>query len=282
MTRSKSPTREILVELGLPAQREAVWQALTEAREIVRWFAPYARTEAGPDGYLELSWEAGALDDTEVDFRQRGAIREFLPPERLVHGWRSHLDPQRELPVAIELAATDGGTRLRLVQSGFLSGDAWDDEFEAHRRGWNYELRALRHYLQCHRGHDRAWLCSRRPLALPPEALWARLFEVGGVLGLSPTGAQPGDALTLRLAGADTLGQVLLSAPPLDLVTTVAALDDGLLRLAVERQGGAAELWLWLFSWRQDQAALEARLGGWLDAVTTALAAAAAPGNVRH
>jgi hypothetical protein len=45
-------------------------------------------------------------------------------------------------------AISDGVTRLRLVQSGFGPGTAWDDEFEATKTGWADFLKKLKEILE--------------------------------------------------------------------------------------------------------------------------------------
>ena len=45
-------------------------------------------------------------------------------------------------------AIGDGVTRLRLVHSGFGPEAAWDDEFEATKRGWADFLKTLKEILE--------------------------------------------------------------------------------------------------------------------------------------
>jgi len=49
-------TRNIEVELPIAESPETVWRAITEADEIVRWFALRAESEPGVGGHIGLSW----------------------------------------------------------------------------------------------------------------------------------------------------------------------------------------------------------------------------------
>jgi uncharacterized protein YndB with AHSA1/START domain len=67
-----SKTRSLETEISLAASVEAVWEALTKAEELVRWFP----LEAGesPDDSLWMSWGDG--------FRFEGRASEVDPPRR--------------------------------------------------------------------------------------------------------------------------------------------------------------------------------------------------------
>lgn len=58
-------SREVVKESFIAAEPDEVWQALTDARELTRWFPVEARVEPGLGGSIWLSWGegAGAIDD---------------------------------------------------------------------------------------------------------------------------------------------------------------------------------------------------------------------------
>jgi uncharacterized protein YndB with AHSA1/START domain len=63
---------ETVIEIAAPA--ELVWKAISEADEIMRWFAPQAKVEAGPDGNLAggtmwLSWGPGVEGTARIGTR---------------------------------------------------------------------------------------------------------------------------------------------------------------------------------------------------------------------
>lgn len=67
------------------------------------------------------------------------------------------------------------------MSSGFPLDASWDEWVEGTVRGWAYELRALKHYLERHEGQDRRALLLRRRVRLPREEVWSRLTGAGGL-----------------------------------------------------------------------------------------------------
>lgn len=68
-------SHETVVEIAAPA--EAVWKAISEADEIMRWFAPQAKVEPGPDGSMVggtmwLSWGAGVEGTSRIEIWEPG------------------------------------------------------------------------------------------------------------------------------------------------------------------------------------------------------------------
>ncbi|MGH7551537.1 MAG: SRPBCC family protein, partial [Longimicrobiales bacterium] len=157
------------------------------------------------------------------------------------------------VPMALDfhLETRAGKTILRLVHSGFGSGGAWDEEYDGTRRGWGYELRSLRHYLERHRGEDRKVAWVRMRVGASPEQAWPLVM---GAQGLDATralnGAREGDAYVVTTALGDTIrGIVKFVNPPHDFAATVADLEDSLLRVQVAEYAGVQEVGIWLSAW---------------------------------
>ena len=135
---------------------EQVWKALTDAVELSRWFPPSAEVEPGEGGNIHLSWAPWVETDNRIEI--------WDPPHHLRTGWHDSsgvvtLDqnPEEAQQLAVDyfLESRQGKTVLRLVHSGFSMAAEWDEEYDGVRRGWTYELRSLRHYLQNHLGRNR-------------------------------------------------------------------------------------------------------------------------------
>lgn len=103
--------RDLAFEATYPHPPEKVWRALTDSRAIAKWlmendFQPRVghrfrfRTKPMP------GWD-GIVD---------GEVLEADPPRRLVYTWVTSAIDTR---VAITLQPVEGGTKLRLVHSGF-------------------------------------------------------------------------------------------------------------------------------------------------------------------
>ncbi len=219
----------------------AVWKALTDARELERWFPLEAGVVPGKGGSIRLSW--GPPWDGE------GRIEIWEPERHLRMLWPFHKPEEGEVPLAVdyELEGRGGTTRLRLVHSGFGADARFDDEFDGTRRGWHFELRSLKHYLERHRGEDRAVALAAIKIPLAPREAWQRL---AGKKGLAASGTieglKEGARYEIVTASGDELrGTVVVSLPPTDFSGTV---DDGnaaLFRLGVEKLEGGREVWLW-------------------------------------
>jgi uncharacterized protein YndB with AHSA1/START domain len=98
-------------ELDLPASPETVWQALTDPAWLQEWLADEAELELRPGG--------GARFRIGEETRA-GWVEEVTPPSqgsagRLAFWWEADGEPASR--VALELAETDDGTRLRVVES---------------------------------------------------------------------------------------------------------------------------------------------------------------------
>jgi uncharacterized protein YndB with AHSA1/START domain len=155
--------------LDLRATPERVWRALTDPEELSRWFGTSAsfRPEAGAAGWIgyeeegrfhlrveavdaghHLAWRWAHDADTRVD----------AGPSTLVEWW---LEP-----------SSDGGTTLRLRESGFLA----ERDVDMNTYGWFDELadlanhlaseawqRPIRRTLELRADRDRVWRALTDP-----------------------------------------------------------------------------------------------------------------------
>lgn len=257
MTNKNRDERAFEMTIDIDASSDDVWRALTEARELTRWFPLEARVTPGQGGSMLWSWGEAWNWETRIDV--------WDPPRllRLVDdNYRPYDAEGRPLPtgqvaparVAIEvtLEARAGKTRLRLVHSGFGSGSGWDDEFDGISMGWQFELRSLRHYLQRHRGRNRYTGWARITTAELPQSAWARLVSANGFkftnafleVGNSYEVTSPSDQ---RLTGT-----VELHMPGRQFFGTVRELNDGIFRLSTYRAAGQTGVDVWLTAYEPD------------------------------
>jgi uncharacterized protein YndB with AHSA1/START domain len=90
-------------DVFLPTPPDEVWEALTEAEQLERWFANEVELEAEPGGRARFRWDNG---------EEREAVVEEIEPER-----RLGLRWADGGFVTLELDEAVGGTRLRVVES---------------------------------------------------------------------------------------------------------------------------------------------------------------------
>jgi uncharacterized protein YndB with AHSA1/START domain len=266
MTESTDNTRGIEREFFIHADPKRVFEAFTEAQHIMRWFAPIARSEPGVGGFINLRWDQGT-------FSHDCEILEWEEGEHLLMTWHAGPSGETNLPVELRLEARDGGTLLRLVQSGFGSGESWDDEYESHARGWSYELRSLKYYVEAQFGNTRRYLLRRIPLSGDLRAAWTAIIGREGTFAFNQAELTEGDRFELRLPGGErTAAQLMLELAGQDFAAFADVLQGGLFRFALETFAGQPEIWIWAFSWHLAERELETLVKPWFDDAVERLA----------
>lgn len=267
-TTDKARAIEVTLEIAAPVER--VWKAITDPRELERWFPLQARVTPGVGGEVFMSWgppwEGGSR------------IEAWDENERLrTRGFMEHGDASL---VEYTLEARGGKTLLRLVHSGFAKGGDWEDElFGGTQRGWRYELRSLRHYLERHAGQGRQVLWPKANVRGTAAEVWKRLLGRGGFAREGRIdGLKEGDGYGVTAATGDVFaGRVVVNDPPYEFSATVEGLNDGLLALRTHdvagpdpSHGHAASVWI--SAWgvpQQDLAALGERWKKLLDGLAS-------------
>lgn len=257
MSSREQSTRERVVkaQIEIDAPADAVWRALTDAQELTRWFPLKARVEPGAGGSIWLSWEDLYEGESRIRIWEPNShLRTgYLPgeatgeaaPEAAGEGGRPGA---LELLVDYFIESKGNRSVLRVVHSGFGREGEWDDEYEGVRRGWAYELRSLRHYLERHRGSDRRVAWALKPLKMEDQRAWDLLLSPQGLLAEGGIEGLEEDAnYSIHTPGGLRLeGTVWINQPPLDFSGTVSNLNDALFRIGIESGHGARSLLLWL------------------------------------
>lgn len=251
-------TRAFRMSLDLDATPDQVWQALTDADELVRWFSTGARVTPGKGGTMLWSWGHGEDWVTRIDAWEPGKLLRLVQEDARPYDAQGNQLPPGEVEparIAMEfsLETVQGKTRLRLVHSGFGHGTAWDAEVDGISEGWQAELRSLRHYLRRHRGRNRTAARGLINTTLPREAAWARLTGPGGYR-LSPAAPGEGEGFEVVTPGGTRYtGTVELNLPGQTLAGTIHELDDGWFRLLTWRDAhGHTGVWAWLAAYADD------------------------------
>jgi uncharacterized protein YndB with AHSA1/START domain len=130
--------REIVVEQVLPHAPETVWKALTSAELIARWLMP---NDFAPVVGRRFTFATRPMGDW--DGVVQCEVLQVEPPRRLVYSWKggagSGMAAPLESVVAWTLEPAEGGTRVRMVHSGFRSPQN-DMAFQAMSPGWGRVL----------------------------------------------------------------------------------------------------------------------------------------------
>lgn len=251
--------RSFALELDLPARPEEVWEALTQASELTRWFPLQAEVTPGVGGSVTWSWDGAWTWTSRIAGWEPG--RRLLLLDELARPFDADGAPLPEgaaQPAKIAMEFTlevKGGraARLRLVHSGFGHGAAWDDELDGIRHGWAFELRSLAHYLGRHRGRQRHAAHAQVTTQLPCDEVWKRLLGRGG-FELSPWPPAAGQPYTITGAGERFSGEVLIASRDRQFAGTTRELGDGLFRIETWRAGGEVGVLVGASSWSEESA----------------------------
>ena len=244
------------MSIDIAATPEAVWSALTEARELTRWFPLEAQVTPGEGGSMFWGWGGGWAGESAIaGWEPNRRLKLIETRQGFDADGKPLKDPgdNRELAVEVTLESESGKTRVRLVHSGFGEGANWDDELDGVSAGWQFELRVLRHYLERHRGRNRVHAWARSSSDLTGAEVWTRLldsqaFELPRPL---PSEGQPYNG---RFGSHRLSGTTLMTIPDEDFAGTASEFHDGLFRIGTFRAAGRTGVMVWLSSYYEEDA----------------------------
>jgi uncharacterized protein YndB with AHSA1/START domain len=134
-------------EVVINAPVERVWALVTEAEHLGTWFGDAgAQVDLRPGGAIALHWDEHGTT--------RGRIERVEPERVFAYRWAPFKNPSGEEPaegnstlVEFTLTPDGGGTRVRVVESGFSALDTSEDQRErnhsSNTEGWQIELDEL-------------------------------------------------------------------------------------------------------------------------------------------
>lgn len=137
-------------ETTIAAPVERVWAVLTQAEHVGRWFGDAgAEIDLRPGGEMVVRWAEYGVG--------RMRVVDVEPPRRFSYRWapvREHWgeEPAEGTATLVEftLDADGDGTRLRVVESGFETLDATDEQrrrsLDENTAGWEQQLESVREY----------------------------------------------------------------------------------------------------------------------------------------
>jgi uncharacterized protein YndB with AHSA1/START domain len=231
-------TRDIQLSVELDASPEDVFRAVTEGPEIAKWLAPEARStapEGDKKGSIWISWGEGMSVEHELDV--------YEAPKRVRHPSGKNAETKAPLYADWSIEAREGGkATLRLVHSGFSVGADWDNEYDAHERGWKLMLQNLRHYFARHAQQPAKHIAFMANRESPRVPVWTALLAK---FGFEAT-PKVGDAFRFTAANGDVLtGHVDLVTDTRDLALVVREYDDALVRVSLEGKPNATSTFVY-------------------------------------
>ena len=139
-------------ETVINAPVERVWELITQAEHLGRWFGDAgAEIDLRPGGAIALRWSEHGTT--------RGRVVAVEPHTRFSYRWAPFKDPSGDEPgegnstlVEFTLQPEGDGTRLRVVESGFATLATSDAQrarnLERNTTGWRIETDELREYAE--------------------------------------------------------------------------------------------------------------------------------------
>jgi uncharacterized protein YndB with AHSA1/START domain len=122
------------------ASPEDVFKALTEPRELTKWFLKSAKIKPVEGSTYTFAWEGYDL--------QTGKVVRVVPDRLLVLTWPNSVRGKTLLTDArFTLKKKGTGTLLTVKHTGFKEGDDWVWLYGAVQSGWAYFLTNLKSVL---------------------------------------------------------------------------------------------------------------------------------------
>lgn len=229
-------SRSIEVEVEVPGTPEEIWAAVATGPGIGSWFVP-STVEEREGG--ELVQQFGPGESMTV----RKRVRVWDPPRRAVFDGG---DAGAGLALEWLVEARDGGTCVvRLVTSGFGSGEEWDDQFDGMDAGWRMFL----HNLELHRRYFPGQVAvAVQPMVMAAVGVDEAWGTLTGALGIS-TASSEGDQVAAGPDAPTALTGTVERAAPRMLTLRIREPGPGTALVAVEGTDGQAgiSVWFWLY-----------------------------------
>jgi len=120
----------IIAEIEIAAPPERVFQALTDPKQLLRWWSDEAcraglwEFEARRGGRWRFKTaHSGKAINGVTDFEASGEILEFDPPRLMAYTWIAnwHDDRAQRTVVRWELTPSGGGTKVKVTHSGLAN-----------------------------------------------------------------------------------------------------------------------------------------------------------------
>jgi uncharacterized protein YndB with AHSA1/START domain len=144
----------IVSEIEIAAPAERVFQALTDANQLKRWFtspecpAKLWEMDARLGGRYGYATEKGSVVVNNVrEFECHGEILEYDPPRVIAYTWIAnwHADATRRTVVRWELTPKANGTQVKVMHSGLAQEPVARKDYSG---GWPGVVEMLKKFVE--------------------------------------------------------------------------------------------------------------------------------------
>jgi len=241
-----SDRRSLELEVEVAGTPEEVWRAIATGPGISSWYVPHT-VEEREGGAATASFGPGP------EMLVPGRVVTWEPPRRISFDGGEDVEG-----LAFEwlVEARDNGRCIvRLVNSGFGSGEEWDGQYDAMSEGWLLFLFNLKLHLEHFRGQNAIPMMPTATWEGPREATWAALTAALGI----PAAPAVGDRIQTNALDAPTLGGTVADVGDWRLALVVDQPTPGTAIVAVEGTGAQVSVSIWSYLYGVDAAASVAR-----------------------
>ena len=126
----------------IKSSAEAVFKALTEADELMRWFPTRVESDPRPGGKFRFSWE---FENASENGSQQGEYVEVVPNRKLSYTWTAESIPTL---VTFNITEADGETTVELDHASRQPGADNQKLHDMHANQWGFFLMNLKSYLE--------------------------------------------------------------------------------------------------------------------------------------
>jgi uncharacterized protein YndB with AHSA1/START domain len=257
MSDQPSGERAIERQIEVPGTPEEVWRAIATGPGITSWYVPHT-VEERTGGATTASFGPGP------EMQVTGRVAAWEPPHRVLFD-----GGEGGAGLAFEwlVEGRDGGSCIvRLVNTGFGTGEEWDGQYDGMSDGWTLFLANLRLHLTHFAGQTATPLLPTAEWAGPRADAWAALTAA---LGL-PAAPAPGERVATIAPDAPRLSGTVGEAGPWWFTLILDEPAPGTALLAAEGAGErcSVSVWSYLYGAAGVAAAArdEPRWRSWLEA----------------
>jgi len=128
--------------VSIKKPRAAVFAALSQADQLVRWFPTRAEADPRPGGRIMLAFD---FMDASQNGKQDGMFIDVVPNERLSYTW-----PADSVPTTVAFALSEDGGETRVSLDHWTDQEGADEKklHDHHADQWKFFMMNLKGYLE--------------------------------------------------------------------------------------------------------------------------------------
>jgi hypothetical protein len=220
-------------EIEIAASSQEVWNAITDPKEIRKWFDDVAELEPREGGTFRFAGEGIPSEPSRIEvWDPPRRFKVASPPTPAPGGGGSPEAAAQSFDYTIE--ARGDRCILRMTHLGIPADSSWDPYYDATNTGWGTVFRTVRHIVEENVGEFVKKFTVFGGTDLSISEVWARVLGKGGAFEeIADLAAEHRFDITTSL-GDRWSGKVLHRLDP-----GTSGQEGGFLTLSVDQLGGA-------------------------------------------